>query len=46
MRPNKAAEIAGAATDAPQPEIGVIDVTVFASRIAVQKPKAATPSAA
>ena len=42
----KAAEIAGAATDAPQPEIAVIDVTVFASRIAARKLNAVTLGAA
>jgi hypothetical protein len=42
----KAAELAGAYTDAPQPEIAVIDVSEFAPKVAVRKRKAATPNAA
>jgi hypothetical protein len=42
----KAAELAGASTDAPQPEIAVIDVSVFAPKVAARKQKAATPNAA
>ena len=42
----KAAELAGASTDAPQPEIAVIDVSVFASSVAARKPKTAKPNAA
>jgi hypothetical protein len=42
----KAAELAGASTDAPQPGIAVIDVSVFASSVASRKPKTAKPNAA
>jgi hypothetical protein len=41
--PAKAAQLAGASTDAPQPEIAVIDVTAFSARVAARP---APPSAA